>query len=91
MAEALLIGIRPELGVTKGIVTIERAKQLLQVAKELGWKAAKPHLDAWEVEEEVLDAVASHYREAVSTSESFVEQLPNETNIGDYRTLTQIL
>ena len=53
-AEAVLLAARPELGATRGVVTVERAMAVLEAVVELGWDAAPLHLGAWEVPAEVL-------------------------------------
>jgi predicted amino acid dehydrogenase len=63
MAEAILLGLRPELGPTVGIVTLERAQKLLGISQELGWRAAKPHLDTWDVPKALLDTLMELYKD----------------------------
>ena len=55
LAEAMLLGIKPDLGPTIGIVTLERALSLLDAIQDLGWRSAQPHLGAWVLPDSLYD------------------------------------
>ncbi len=57
-AEAVLLAARPELGATRGVVDVARARAVLEAALELGWDAAPLHLGAWEPPTELLRSLA---------------------------------
>jgi predicted amino acid dehydrogenase len=56
-AEAVLLAARPELGATRGVVSVPRALAMLEAVEALGWDAAPLHLGAWEVPAEVVAGV----------------------------------
>jgi predicted amino acid dehydrogenase len=58
-AEALLLGARPELGRTAGVVGLTRARAVAEAVVDLGWRAAPLHLGAWTVPEAIVQAVAT--------------------------------
>ena len=56
-AEAVLLAARPDLGATRGVVSVPRALAVLEAVEALGWDAAPLHLGAWEVPAEVVAGV----------------------------------
>jgi len=56
-AEAVLLALQPELGVTRGPVTVERAARVLDAVLARGWTAAPLHLGPDEIPGSVLDAL----------------------------------
>jgi amino acid adenylation domain-containing protein len=57
-AEAVLLAARPDLGPTRGVVSVARALEVLEAVVDLGWDAAPLHLGSWEVPAEVVAGVA---------------------------------
>jgi len=53
-AEAVLLAARPDLDTTRGVVTVERALEVLEAVQALGWDAAPLHLGAWALPERVV-------------------------------------
>ena len=54
-AEAILLALQPHLDVTRGVVTYDRAKEILDEVQQLGWLAPPPHLGGYIIEKYILE------------------------------------
>lgn len=56
-AEALLVGLKPEIGLTTGVVRVARAEAVAAANDALGWTVLPLHLQTWLVPEALIEQI----------------------------------